>query len=35
MAFFEYTLTDADIGRVLPVPNGFLVNLQTHSVGSV
>jgi hypothetical protein len=27
MATFDFTLTDADIGTVLPVPNGFLVSL--------
>jgi hypothetical protein len=28
MALFQYTLTDQDIGTVLPVENGFLVNLS-------
>jgi hypothetical protein len=30
---FDYTLTDADIGTVLPVPNGFLVNLSKTQAG--
>jgi len=28
MAMTNITITDADVGRVLPVPDGFLVNLS-------
>jgi len=27
MATTEYTITDADVGRVLDIPDGYLVNL--------
>lgn len=33
MATFDYTLTDADIGRVLPITNGFLVTLTRTKAG--
>jgi hypothetical protein len=33
MALTEYTITDADIGRVLPVADGFVVNLKRTKAG--
>jgi hypothetical protein len=32
MALTEFTLTDADMGRALGVPDGFLVNLSVTAV---